>query len=424
MTSLQLRRRVKGALRVLLADTPLGPQRATRAAVADDEPHVSPRTPCPSGPILELATCPLCGHSERTLVSEFNRFVLMERRPDDAAALYNYCLCHGCGVTYASKRPAGERYRWLLEHFEETIGRDETLRNPAKLTVSSFALSEDDKAELRRRAAKGVFVSEHLGLSRKEYLPLLTADRLANSVHVELIGSLLELHAPRVLEIRSRAGSIGASIKRLYGGETYAMTLFENQRFVIEHVYGTATSALVDFDHFQIPYDGAFDVIVSNHMLTHAVRPREFLEEVRQHLNPGGHLYLYNEPDDAEYVSEGKSMFNTLNAFHLQAFDGPSLTRALAANGFAVRFLTRYNGSFLCLAAVQPGTEPALLSAADLERRRAAHLRARDASILMVPPHVRSRVAGEWDAAAARAVSAGIAEIREDGQLRVRRPRG
>jgi SAM-dependent methyltransferase len=355
-------------------------------------------------------------------VSEFNRFLLYDDRPDEATAIYNYSLCHGCGVVYAAKRPAGDRYQWLFHHFEETLGRLPWAGAVGKLSVSTFALSEEEKTELRRRAARGVFVSDHEGLSRKEYLPVLSGDRLANSAHVELLGSMLDPRAFRVLEIRSRAGSIGAALKRLYGADPYAMAIFENQRFVIEEVYGIPTS-LIDFDRFAIPHAGPFDVIISNHMLTHAVRPREFLAAVRARLRPGGYLYLYNEPDDAEYLSEGKSMFSTMNAFHLQTFDGRSLVRALAANGFSVTFLTRFGGHFLCLCRMDDETRPPeAMEASELERRRRLYLQARDTAILMVPARFRGRVAELWEGAAERALAAGTAEIGERGDVRIRRP--
>ena len=391
------------------------------SASLDAAPGVEPAAPCPPGPVLILTACPLCGESERTLVSEFNRFILLAHQPDESAAVYDYCLCHGCGVTYASKRPAGARYRWLLEHFEETLGRNAALRTPAKLTANTFALTDADKADLRRRAARGVFVSDHLGLSRKDYLQPLTADRLANGVHVEVLGSLLELRAPRVLEIRSRLGSIGASLRRLYGGEVYAVALFENQRYVIEQVYGITASALVDFERFTIPYEGEFDLVIANHMLTHAVHPREFLQTVRRSLRPGGHFYVYNEPDDAGYLREGKSMFGTLNAFHLQAFDPPSLTLALAANGFEVIFITRHTGHVLCLARPAQVARPTAIAPDALEERLELHRQARDIAILSLPEHARSRVAHEWPHAADRAVAAGRAVLRDDGQVRLRR---
>ena len=176
-------------------------------------------------------------------------------------------------------------------------------------------------------------------LARKDYLPSLMNDRLASSMHVEILGSLLPLKAPRVLEIRSRLGSISAMLQRLYGASCTAMTLFENQRFLIEEVYGIPASCPIDFDAFGIPFEGRFDLIISNHMLTHSVRPKDFLATVRERLTPGGHLYLYQEPMEGEFLDRGKSMFNTLNPFHLQTFNQPSAVRALEANGFEVDLL-------------------------------------------------------------------------------------
>ena len=431
---LSVRGRLKIAARVLFSDTPQLPPRGRQSAEKENpadagrhdgglDDEAEPASACPPAPILDCTRCPVCEAPERTLVSEFNRFVLYDRPPDNAAPIYNYSLCHRCGVVYAAKRPAGTRYQWLFHHFEETLGRLPWNGAVGKLGVSTFELSDGEKEELRRRAARGVFVSEHEGVSRKEYLPLLSGDRLANSAHVELLGSLVDMRDARVLEIRSRAGSIGAALRRLYGATPHAMAIFENQRFVIEQVYGIRTS-LIDFDHFAIPHDGAFDVIVSNHMLTHAVRPRDFLATVRDRLVPGGYLYLYNEPDDAEYLTEGKSMISTMNAFHLQTFDGKSLVRALAANGFSVTFLTRFGGHLLCLCRKDEQQPPASATMDDreLDRRRTLYLQARDTAILMMAGRHRERVAGLWESAAERALAAGTAEIGERGDVRVKRP--
>jgi 2-polyprenyl-3-methyl-5-hydroxy-6-metoxy-1,4-benzoquinol methylase len=380
---------------------------------------------CPTETILDVANCSACGHRESTLVGEFNRFALLAARPDRAAACYDYRLCHRCGIAYASKRPAGARYRWLFEHFEETLGRGHSAAGAAgKLTQSSFELTDEERDEIRRRAQRGVFVSDHEGVARKDHLPLMLADRLVNAPHAELLTSLLQLRSPRVLEIRSRAGAIGASLKRQWNADVSAMALFDNQRCAIQEVYGFAATHLIDFDAFEIPDDDPpYDLIVANHMVTHAVRPRDFLACVRRHLRPNGYLYLYNEPDDAEYLLDGKSMFNTLNAFHLQAFDGRSLTRALAANGFTVKILTRQDGHFMCLCEESGAASWEPMGAQELERRRARYLQARDAAILMMPPHARSLAGAEWDLAVDRAFSAGLAYVREDGAVRFRRRR-
>jgi SAM-dependent methyltransferase len=380
--------------------------------------------PCPRAPILTLEDCPVCGGTESTRVSKYNRFVLFDRIPDSSASIYNYSLCHACGVVFAARRPAGDRYRWLLERFEETLGRTEVgAPRPGKFALSSSSLTDDARSRLRQLAANGVFVSGHSGLTRKDYLPSLMNDRLASSMHVEILGSLLQLRDPRVLEIRSRLGSISAMLQRIYGAKCAVMTLFENQRFLIDEVYGFAASCPIDFDAFSIPFEGSFDLIISNHMLTHAVRPREFLAAVRNRLLPGGHLYVYQEPMEAEFLDRGKSMFNTLNPFHLQTFNEASAVRALEANGFKVIFCTVRDDLFLALA--QALEVPAggwhRMSDSERSRRRSAYRVANDAAILRVPEHLRAPFAEDWEAVVERALAAGVATRTRDGRIKVTR---
>ena len=400
-----------------------GPQLAS-PSVADAEPDetVDTSTDCPRDTIVHCEVCPVCGHEGRTLVCDYNKFITFRRPPDPAAAKYDYSLCHGCGVVYAASRPAGARYRWLFENFEATIGRAPSRKQSVrKLALSAFALDEDDERELRAALSRGVFVSEHERVSRKEYIPGLLGDRLAGAPHAEILSSLLDLRRARVLEIRSRSGAISAILARAHAVRPHVMALFEHQRFVIGELYGLATSA-VDFEAFAVPAEGPFDLIIANHMLTHAVRPGAFLATVSNALVPGGHLYLYNEPTEGEYLSDGKSMFNTLNAFHLQAFDGPALTRALDAHGFETHFLTSHDQTFSSLSRKRPrSTGSATLSDAERNRRVALYGRARDASILMLPAAERAQFAGEWEAVVARALSEGTAVIGGEGQVRPRR---
>lgn len=379
---------------------------------------------CPAGPILTFDRCPVCDGAGGTRVSRYNRFILFDEAPDAVAAVYHYTLCHTCGIVYAARRPAGERHRWLLDRFEESLGRATPGTTRAgKVAIASTALTDDTREQLRLRASHGVFVSEHSGLSRKDYLPALANDRLAASQHAEIIGSLLPLDAPRVLEIRSKLGSLSAILTRLYRASCSVMTIFENQRFLAEEVYGLPAAWPIDFDQFSIPFEGTFDLIVSNHMLTHAVHPRAFLDTVRSRLAPGGHLYLYQEPLETEFLERGKSMFNTLNPFHLQTFNAPSLVRALEASGFEVLFSRVADDLFLGLARLRPEASTPWTPMGDSERarRRSAYRAANDTAILRVPEHLRQPFAEEWDATVARAVSAGLATVDARGRVRVRR---
>lgn len=376
----------------------------------------------PKDSILELDACPVCTSAVFSPVCEYNKLLLLESGVDDEARVYNYALCHDCGVVYARRRPIGPRYAYLLDRFEVTLGRaQDGIPRTGHVALRSGALTEEERSALRERVGKGVFVSEHSGLPRREYLPALLQDRMATSVHVELLGSLLPLKAPRVLELRPRLGSIGAALRRLYDAEVYGMPLFDGQQFLIGETYGIPADHKVDYDHFSIPYEGQFDLIVANHMLTHALHPREFFSTLHERLKPGGHVYLYNEPDDREFLEDdGTSMINTLNAFHMQTFDSPSIVRALGACGFEPVFVTHQGDNLIALAragtwnASWPRMEPA-----ERDRRLAAYQRARDAAILRLPDRLRGHFAHEWDAVVERSFAAGVIDFDERGRLRM-----
>ena len=390
-------------------------------------PRLGSELPAPQPPAGNLAissetvalmACPCCASGEFTRVSEFNRFLTSEWAPDAGASRYDYSLCHDCGVVFARLRPVGPRFRTLLDHFEETLGRPGKPRASVDL-LSSRKLSPEEAARLREAAGRGVFASA-TGRNGHPALPAVLRDRLAVSAHVEILSSLLTLSDPRVLELRPRFGAIGAALRRQFGGETCALPLFEAQQIIVREVYGTRADALLDYDQFAIPYDGCFDLVVANHMVTHAVRPAAMLAAIRARLAPGGHLYLYNEPDEADFLDSGKSMFKTLNPFHLQTFDPPSLTRLLQAAGFRTVFSTHYQGNCVVLAEVaEPCLEP--LGAKARARRLARYAAARDRSILMLPDAVRGHFRDEWETVTIRAFEAGLVTLDADGSLRLRR---
>ena len=153
--------------------------------------------------------------------------------------------------------------------------------------LNPYPLTEADRDTLKRRAAPGVFVSEHLGFRSNDYLEGLLLDRFENSVHVDLIGALVSPRNARVLEIRPRTGMISEGLRRLFGADVYAMPIWESQHFLLKEVYGIESSGLVDYDQFEIPVDGPFDLIICNHMLTHTVRPQRFFDACVAGSSPG-----------------------------------------------------------------------------------------------------------------------------------------
>lgn len=380
---------------------------------AEAPPLTPPMAPSAPGDWRDLRACPLCNHGEATLVCEYNRFFLADSAPDEAAKIYNYSLCHGCGVVYAARRPVGRRYRELLTGFHENLGRvgvPSAWLNPGSLT-------DADRENLRRRATKGALVSEHDALPPGNWLPGAFRDRLIVAQHVELLGSLLKLDKPRVLEVRSRTGAILDALRRLYGASVYALPIFESQQEIVRGLYGIPADALIDFERFQIPYEGPFDLVVSNHMLTHAVTPGDFLDRVWAALAPGGHLYLYNEMDEVEYLADGKSMFQAMNPFHMQILSPQSVVRALAARGFEVVFLAHSDRIHMVCLARKASPAKTEMPESERKRRLRQYAAARDFAILGLPDHRREPFAAEWSAVVERAVMSGMATLDERGRV-------
>jgi SAM-dependent methyltransferase len=367
---------------------------------------------------LELDRCPVCGDAERTLANPWNKFIVTAKAPDETAARYDYSVCHACGVLYAARRPIGRRYRFLLEHFGEATAKRGGSAVIANRLLNPYPLSDADRAELRRMAEPGIYVSDHLGLSPKTHLESVLKDRLENCVHVDVIGAFLKPRGARVLEVRSRAGTILDGLRRAWDADVSAMPIWESQQFILREILGIPTSDLIDFERFAIPFDGTFDLIVCNHMLTHAVSPVGFFDELKRKLRPGGHIYLYTEPDDAEYLAGKQSMFSTLNPLHMQAFDQASLVRMLAALGFETVFIKRRNLHHMVLARWTP-TPPVMvpMNARERDRRLTAYHAAFDRAVLGVDEALRPRVASVWSGAVERGVAGGIADFDERGRL-------
>ena len=96
---------------------PLG-GRVPLPEVSDEESVVVPPAPASAGGLadaagtgwLVLTACPACRAAERTVVCEWNKLALLDTAPDAEASRYDFAVCHGCGVLYATRRPIGDRY--------------------------------------------------------------------------------------------------------------------------------------------------------------------------------------------------------------------------------------------------------------------------------------------------------------------------
>ena len=364
---------------------------------------------------LDLDRCPGCATAERTVVCEWNKSILLEQNIFADSKPYNYALCHGCGMVYATHRPVGASYKLLMDDFPETIGRGSGA-NASNALLNPYPLSEKDRERYRALISGGVFVSDH---EPREHLDSVYLDRIEHAGHVELLGSLLDLHGARVLEVRSRAGTILNGLRRQFDASVMAMPIFEGQQFILRELYGIDCSDLIDYDMFTISFEGRFDLIACNHMLTHIVRVDRFFEQIREHLKVGGHLYLYNELEENAFLANGKSVINTLNALHLQVSDRASLIRLLNANGFKVVFIKLRNSTQLCLAQYTDDRTWTPMSPEERDARARAYALARAQAILRAPKALRGRFAAVWEDAVARGVEAGIVGFDDKGRPRL-----
>ena len=364
---------------------------------------------------LNLERCPGCDTAERTIVCEWNKSILLEQDIFADSPRYNYALCHGCGIVYATCRPVGEGYKSLMNDFSETIGRGDRA-NAGNALLNPYPLSEEDRDWYRRLIAGGVFVSDH---APREHLDGVYQDRVENAAHVEILASLLDLQGARVLEVRSRAGTIVNGLRQRFGASVMAMPIFEGQQFILRELYGVECSDLIDYDMFTIPFEGRFDLIACNHMLTHILRVDRFFDQIREHLKVGGYLYLYNELEENKFLGGGNSVINTLNALHVQVFDRASVIRLLKANGFEVIFAKLRNSSQLCLARHTGDRAWTPMSVEERSRRVRAYSLARTRAILRAPKSVRGRFSAVWEDAVAEGVAAGIASFDDKGRIRV-----
>ena len=218
-----------------------------------------------------------------------------------------------------ARRPSGPRYRWLLERFEMAVGRNQ-IQSPARnLVLSSLPLSDSDRQTLRRRAAEGVFVSDHLAVDPADYVPALAADRLSNSMHVELLGSLLTPSRPACPGTPSRLRVDRApALKRLYRRRRLRDATFRGAAVPDSRNLRNPGRSHARLRRFHDPHTGDFDLVIANHMFTHAVRPRAFSAQSDSAFVRAVTCAAQREPDERSYLEDGKSIFRSLNPFHLR----------------------------------------------------------------------------------------------------------
>lgn len=353
--------------------------------------------------MITLTACPACGANDATIVCRYNGLILVEDMQASELARYDHACCHRCGLVFASHRPAGEEFDYLSRNFNEFLGRpDGADANPLD---NERPLTDADRQALRQRLAGGWLASEHRDPSAANWMPWLLADRMSQGYHFDWLSASVPLAGKRVLEVRSKTGFLLDMLRRYHGADVFAMPMFESQQFVIEQLYGIPCSRRVDFEHFDIPYEGQFDLIVAKHLLTHAIHPEAMFQTLRERIAPGGYLYLFAETDDSFKFLKGKNLFGEQKCFHFQNFDLQTFVRCLNWQGFRVVFIRhpkRGDSEMTCLAQVDPGVEKGAIPSADLAARLSMYEAWHDGSAMRLPEYVQQMMPREVEAARQR----------------------
>jgi len=369
--------------------------------------------------MLDLSACPACGGTARDLVLEFNGLVLLTYVRDSPLCRYNYSLCHTCGLVYATRRPNGEEVSWLYSRFDEFLGRTEEEQTAGRVTE----ITPDEREELNRRLSRGWLVSEEGQPSCDQWMADVFDERIINSFHANLIGSLIPIEGKRILELRATTGFILDVLKRRYGAaEVVAMPMSERHAAIIDALNPVPT-ALLDFESLEVPFEGSFDIILARHMMTHAIDPFRLWQVLREKLNPGGYAYLYMENDD-RVMQKRKNLFGEMKCFHFQNFDLPTLARVLRYQGLDPVFIRHPRAGkteIVCLARRVDSVQSRQIPASELQDRLALYVRWRDHSILSLDEELQNLFASELDAIKTREIAAGDATTDRAGRLVVKK---
>jgi SAM-dependent methyltransferase len=224
----------------------------------------------------------------------------------EAHATSNWSVCMHCALMFAANRPDLDKlpnwYPQLFEYSEERNYNTEVI--------------PDSYLAGKAKAAKTLF-----------------ADMQANHV---LNGSA------RLIHFRCGPGHLlkYASDARL-GLDVFGLEYFEHPANHAKQLVGDDRIAIIDVPDPVQPFGNRrFEVIVSNHFLTHAHNPAKLLRYYHQLLAEDGKLVIYNEQDHDLSLKSMTAYGRGINFFHNQLFTADTLSRFLLAHGFKSRVIS------------------------------------------------------------------------------------
>ncbi len=263
-----------------------------------------------------LTSCPGCEGEDIVAVFPYNDLRYLGHDVDPDLAVSDFHLCRSCGLMYARRRQAAADFASYYERFAEWENRSYAVYPPPEKFIQG---KKDAAVEITQVLAEQ-------GLLRPD---------------------------ARVLHVRADGGALLAHLRDAHGVQAvYGLDVFEtNRRFARDHFRLPEVEPLA-YGEFRIPFGSTrFDLIVANHLLTHACRPRQAMAVLRERLSPEGALFLYNEQDHLLGFGRGASFLRDgINNFHKQVLYESSLLTLLRLGGFSGTVVGQRNTSPLVVA--------------------------------------------------------------------------
>ncbi len=248
--------------------------------------------------LIELAECPGCGGRTFHEVYAYNDHVYRPEPAARAIATSAFSACPACGLFFARRRQDRDSVGEFYTNFAQFENRHYAVYPPP----ANYLRGKE------KRSAQICASLDERGMLRSGLA---------------------------VLHIRSDGGTLLAHLRERWNASgLFGLDYFDSNIRYAKEVLHLPNIAKLD-GGCRIPFAQRFDLIISNHMLTHALEPRAFLATLRGLLAPDGAVFFYNENDhEALFDPKQELLSGGINAFHKQLLTRVSLANLLQRAGF------------------------------------------------------------------------------------------
>jgi SAM-dependent methyltransferase len=223
----------------------------------------------------------------------------MRKKVRQESSQLSWMTCDFCDLIFAGQRPTDQNIEsWYLELFKTSEERN----------YDSFPLPTE-YVEGKKQSGADLFAK----LNQQGLIP----------------------HSSRVLHIRCATGEFLRLAQNERACKVTGLDFFPSSVRHANDALGTNAVFQMRGPQPENPFpDEQYDLIVSNHMVTHAHDPAALMTNFRKWLKDDGVLVLMNEPDHALSLKSWKSYPRGLNFFHKQMFTASTFKSSLAGWGF------------------------------------------------------------------------------------------